>query len=547
MTAIVQWSGSNWGQTVVAVLKSPWTVLASIGLGVYLGIGHPQAATGFAMVGQLYLSLLRMCVLPILLSAIVMSIGRLVGSSDASQALRRITGAFLVGMILAALVGMVVALVLGPGRSLDRATLQKLGVLVNASGIDLEFALNQPTPPPPAPPSLTSFLTRLIPDNIFSSLTNGDTLQVLFFCIVFGLTLGAVKSRQATTADAVFDLLEVLYKSFNQLIGWLTLALPIALCSLLAAQIAKAGIDLVLTMVNFLLCTIAVYAFLYGVSTLVIWRRARCTLPATLQVVSGPTVLALATANALACLPAAIGAMTELRFVRQTTDLVIPLGVTLGRFGQIAYFALATVFVAQLYQMSLGLGQLAMVGVGSILAGLASSGATGLVTLSTLGVVLQPLGLPLEAVLALFVAIDALVDPMRTLCTLHGGMAATAAVAERDLPPQNLAERVEALGMVALAAPWEADDLVCTVDRLLAARDSKVVLVACQQVFESGAIADLLQSQGIAVERAIGVESLRAKLREMPPGLIVATADLVETCASVMTLASSHQFLILLP
>ncbi len=547
MTAIAPWAEKNWGQTVVAFLKSPWTVLASIGLGVYLGIWHPKVATDFAMVGQLYLSLLRMCVLPILLSAIVMSIGRLVGAKDASRAIRRITGVFLTGMILAAVVGITMALLLGPGRSLDRATLQKLGVLVNASGIDLEFALSQPTPPPPAPPSLTSFLTRLIPDNIFSALTNGDTLQVLFFCMVFGLTLGAIKSRQAATADAVFDLLEVLYKSFNQLISWLTVILPIALCSLLAAQIAKAGIDLVLTMVNFLLCAMAVYVVLYGVSTLVIWQRARCPLPATLQAVSAPTVLALATSNALACLPAAIGAMTTLRFVRQTTDLVIPLSVTLGRFGQIAYFALATVFVAQLYQMNLGLGQLVVVAVGSVLAGLASSGATGLVTLSTLGVVLQPLGLPLEAVLALFVAIDALVDPMRTLCTLHGGMAATAAVAERDQPPQNLAERVAALGMAALVAPWEVDDLVGTVDRLLAQSPSKVVVVACQQVFEAGAIADLLQSQGMAVERAIGVEALRTKVREEPPGLIVATADLLEACASVVTLVPPQQFLILLP
>ncbi len=542
MTAIAPWSEKEWRQAAVTVLKSPWTVLASLGTGVYLGGWHPQTAAGFAMVGQLYLSLLRMCVLPILLSAIVMSIGRLVGSKDASRAIRQITGVFLAGMILAAVVGMVIPLVLGPGRRLDRGTLQKLGVLVNASGIDLEFALGQPTPSPPAPPSLTSFLTRLVPDNIFLALTNGDTLQVLFFCLVFGLTLGAIKSRQAATADAVFDLLEVLYKSFNQLIGWLTVILPIALCSLLAAQIAKAGIDLVLTMVNFLLCAVAVYALLYGVSTLVIWQRARCALPATLQVVSGPTVLALATANALACLPAAIGAMTELRFVRQTTDLVIPLSVTLGRFGQIAYFSLATVFVAQLYQMSLGLGQLVVVGVGSVLAGLASSGATGLVTLSTLGVVLQPLGLPLEAVLALLVAIDALVDPLRTLGTLYGGMAATAAVAERERPPLQLAPRLQELGIPTLASPWEAEDLVGAVDRLLAPRASKEVWVVCQQVFEAAAIADLLQSQGLTVERAIGVEGLRAKGSEDPPGLIVATAELWEPCA-----AFSCPVLVLLP
>ena len=63
--------------------------------------------------------------------------------------------------------------------------------------------------------------------------------------------------------------------------------------------------------------------------------------------------------------------------------------------------------------------------------GIASSGATGIVTLGTLAIVLQPLDIPIEASLVLFYAIDPFIDPIRTLCTLHTGMAATAVVSRR--------------------------------------------------------------------------------------------------------------------
>jgi Na+/H+-dicarboxylate symporter len=61
---------------------------------------------------------------------------------------------------------------------------------------------------------------------------------------------------------------------------------------------------------------------------------------------------------------------------------------------------------------------------------MASSGATGIVTLATLGIVLQPLGLPLEAVLVLLIAIDPIMDPLRTLCNVHSGIVATTLIAD---------------------------------------------------------------------------------------------------------------------
>lgn len=84
----------------------------------------------------------------------------------------------------------------------------------------------------------------------------------------------------------------------------------------------------------------------------------------------------------------------------------------------------------QLYDKPLSLGSVIIVIAGSIFAGMATAGVTGILTLTMLGIVLEPLQLPLEAVLVLFVAIDPIMDPFRTLSIVHTGIAATAVIAD---------------------------------------------------------------------------------------------------------------------
>jgi proton glutamate symport protein len=423
----------------IRLLRNPWTILCSAVLAIYIGVSQPEFAKSLAPFGNIYLSLLKMCVLPILISAITMSIGKLMVSNDAVRYIRRVISVFPIGMLIVSLVGLVTALFFGPGRSLSSATLQKLGVLINKEGVDLVLSLSGPPSPPKEPPGLLSFIISMIPSNIFGSLSEGETLKVVFFSIVFGATLGIV-NRNVSNPYQIFDTFEAIYKSFNKMISWLTLFLPFGLFSLLASQIAKAGLNVIFAMVSFLLAGLITYAIVYMISTLVIWSQVKQPLPFVFATLQDTSILALATSNAFACLPSTISAMSDgFKFERQAINVVVPLAVTVGRFGQIVYFTLASVFVAQLYKSELGVGSLSIIVVGSIFAGIASSGATGIATLATMNVVLQPLGLPLEAVLVLFFAIDPIMDPFRTLCTLHTGIAATTVIADIQ-PKQEVVE-----------------------------------------------------------------------------------------------------------
>lgn len=426
-----RWSSGR--KTLFAILRNPWTIIVSVVIGVMIGLGNKDLALAIAPLGDLYLVLLKMCVLPILLSAIAMSIGRLMTSHDAQRYVKRILMVFPAGLVLVSILGTAIAAIAGPGRNLPKSVLDTLGVLVNESAIDLELSLQGPLPQEEPPPGITDFIFNMVPGNIFEALSQGESLQVLFFAIIFGTALGLVGG---SVADNMFNVFEAVYRAFNKLINGFTLILPLGLCSLLAAQIAEVGIDILAAMLNFVILVIATFAILYVISTLVVWRYARCSLPRVFGALREPTILALATRSSLACIPSAISAMHDaLKFDRKTTDLVVPLAITLCRFGSVVYFALAALFVAQLYNNTLGWSGYAIAMLASILAGMATSGVTGVLTLTLLQVVLDPLGLPLDAALVLFIAIDPIVDPFRTLGIVHTSLAATAAIADREPNP----------------------------------------------------------------------------------------------------------------
>jgi hypothetical protein len=134
----------------------------------------------------------------------------------------------------------------------------------------------------------------------------------------------------------------------------------------------------------------------------------------------------------MATLPSAITCLDDkMSFDKTTVNLTLPLGMTLGRFGNVFYFAVAVFFVVQIYGMELAAAQYATIFLGVIFAGTATAGASGIVTLSVIGIVLSPLNLPIEAVLVIFMAIDPIIDPFRTLLLVYGNIGATTLIAGR--------------------------------------------------------------------------------------------------------------------
>lgn len=414
-------------QLWLARLGGPAALFIAVVLAVGFGLFAPDWAQRMAPLGDAYLALYKMVLLPFLLSAMLCSVSLLMRTPNAKAYVRGLLTVYPAGLLLAAAVGLAWALVLEPGVLANSSAGNVLGEIIDSSkdgyATDVEITLA------PTQASLAAKpypLAELIPANIFAALGAGDTLKVLVFGVLFGLAMG----RSMSGRTELLDMLDGVYRSCQTFVRWLGYGLPLGLFAMLSAHVAESGVAPLVAMVGFVVAqtlgaaTLAVLAL-----AVVVWKTQKPP-SEVLRALGQTLVLAVATRSSMACIPTAIEALVQrLKLPRLGVELLMPLGVTLYRFGPALYFSMCAVFVAQLYGRPLGAYELMLILTGSMLAAMASSGTTGVLSISLVSLVCVPLSLPYEAALVLFVAVDALIDPLRTLGIVLGNCAASSWVA----------------------------------------------------------------------------------------------------------------------
>lgn len=400
------------------ILRHPLLILAAMTLGIYIGLYQKQWVEFVAPVGSLFLSALKMCVYPILIGAVSSSLGKLIRSRSSSQYLLKMVFIFMITLVIISAIGVTIAAIGQPGGNLDLESTHVLGSVVREQGkVDLEVYLHVPYVDEMPSSRLLDFFLNMVPENIFKALSSGSSLQVLIFAIVFGLAAGFIPKQHS---DQILDMMHSVYVTFSLLVGWLMYVLPFGLVGMIAGQFSNIGIDFLLSMTRFFCIFLIAVAFVLVVETLVIWRITGLSCWRVITALKEPIILALGTSNGIATLPSALDAMhNKLGYDRELVDLVLPLGITIGRFGHALYFTIAAIFVAQLYDVPLGLPEILFIAFTSILAAMATAGTTGIISIPMIGIVLGPLGLPIEAVIVLFFIIDPIVVPFRTLIMVY--------------------------------------------------------------------------------------------------------------------------------
>ncbi|SOE91656.1 Na+/H+-dicarboxylate symporter [Burkholderia sp. D7] len=417
---------------IYAFALNPWVVIGSLAIGGSLGVLMPVEAQKLGFIGDIYVDLLKMTTLPFMISAVIFSLQRLFRDGGTSRLLVRVVTVFLCASATVAVVGAIVLLVLRPGKNLSSATMQTFGLMVGNDSTSSDTVMSlYGADVTQAPLSFSDVLTSLVPTNIFAALANGDALKALVFALLFGLAVGRVPER---ISAGLSQSLETVYHACQRLMHWLSYPLPLILICMSAAQLGKSGVGPLHAMLHFVIAFFIASVLLLLLATAIIWKRSSHSLGKTLGELRAPFALALATRNSAACMPSMIESLVDgLGFARSRVELLVPLTISLLRVGPMVYYVCATLFIAQLYGHSLGIVELATVLLASVLAGFASAGMTGLVTVSLVGMTCAYLRLPFEAAFILFLAVDPLCDMLRTLILVIGNAAAVTLICPRPL------------------------------------------------------------------------------------------------------------------
>jgi len=369
--------------------------------------------------GSLFLNLLSMVVIPLVATALFAGIAKLGDLRTVGRLVVRTLTFFWATAIVAILLGFLVGALMLPHAAV---TPEQQTALRAAAGADATFiqraAENIPTG--------LQFLVQLVPANPFKAAADGNLLPVIVFVTIFGIaaaTLPPEKRAPLTNiADATTDAL-------IRIIHWVLLFAPIGIFALVAPIVTQFGWSLVRAMLWFvaavIIGVILLIALVYLPSVAFIARMSpikflRAAYPAML--------MGFSATSSMAALPLMIDAADrDLQIPRPVSGFVLPLAATLNRGGSAVFQAIAVVFVARLYGLPFGVGEMLAAGAAVFLASLtvASVPSAGVISLVP---AFQSTGLSIAG-LTILLGLDRISDMFRTMTNVTGHLASAVVVA----------------------------------------------------------------------------------------------------------------------
>ncbi|WP_081599273.1 dicarboxylate/amino acid:cation symporter [Prochlorothrix hollandica] len=416
------------------ILKHPLFILGITACGVFLGLFQPDLALKVNLVGSVYIDLLKLCVGPIVLSCVALGLFELLTHRSNWVFILRLCVFLALGVFLCSLIATIVGIVAAPGQSMSESTLGSLGIVVNQKIVDFSLNLNSPNPVTEPQPVFRLFIEQLIPDNAIAPLVSNEILKVIVVASILGVGMTLIPPAQS---DNLKNLLVSVRLTFNKILVLLTYILPFALFSIVSYTVATVDGAVFLSLIKFIIATILTFLLISALSVGLIVLRSKRDPWTTLHSIMEVSVVALATQNVMATLPQSLNSLSvDVRLEETEVNIALPLVMTMGRFGNVAYFALASILAAFIYDKTLGFSTLAIVVLLNIFSGVATAGAIGIATLTMISLTLDILQIPTEAILTLLIVIDPIIAPVRVLLTVLASMGVVAWVVtpESDEP-----------------------------------------------------------------------------------------------------------------
>jgi Na+/H+-dicarboxylate symporter len=416
------------GIPLYALMLTGFAVGLLAGLWVNLNVGGDAAwvvwltenVTG--PVGQIFLGLLFMLVLPLLFSAIVMGVAEMGDLGSLGRVGWKTLLMTIIVSAIAVAIGLGLVNYFQPGQGVDEATAQRLLTQYadSARGI-VESA--------PDSVNLGQFFLDLVPRNVFAAAAGNQVLPLMVFAVFFGIGLVLVKSPASDQLQQMIaGLFEVMMKLLNIVI---TLA-PIAIAALMFNLAALFGWDLLVRLAAFVGVAVAAMALhmfvVYPLIVLIFAGKNPITFFARIR---DPMVVAFSTASSNATLPVSLRtAETELKLPRRIARFVLTVGATANQNGTALFEGVTVLFLAQFFGVDLTLNQQLVVMFVCILGGIGTAGVPA-GSLPVIAMILAMVGVPAEGI-GIILGVDRFLDMCRTTLNVAGDLVVATVVSRGE-------------------------------------------------------------------------------------------------------------------
>ena len=372
-------------------------LLLALILGVIFAVIWPQFADSYQFLGQAFIKLVNMVIIPLIFPIIVVAVASVIGKKSFGKILTKTLLYFFAVTTVITLLFVFSSYYLGFGQ----------GVNIGQTGGNIDGIANNV--------QLSEFLLGFIPSNIVKSISEGSLLPIIVFAIFLGYGIGSLKSDKTKKILEGFQIwIEAIYKIVTVIVK----LSPIGIFGFIAKDVASTGIDKLVGLGQFVIGTYLAYGVLILVIFPLIASIFKVPYLTAFRENWSLLTLAFVSGSSSVVLPSLLKDLKKQGHDENTIDLVVPLGYTFNLEGAAVYFSVATIFIAHAYGIQFSLSSLLFTVLLLTLIGKTAATVPSGAIVVLLAAAPQ-LGLPVEGV-ALIFAVDFFVNAGRTMINVLG-------------------------------------------------------------------------------------------------------------------------------
>lgn len=374
-------------------------------------------ATIIRPIGSLFIKLLSFLAIPLVIASLIVG----AASLDNIKKLGSIGGkTFIIYVCTTAIaitIGLSLANIIAPGKQIPDNIKQNMLSSVQQetpSNIAQEMEID-----------LLDFIVEIVPKNPFKAMSNGNMLQIVFFSVMFGITLTFIDREKAKPVLGFFTGVS---ETMIKMVDFIMYLAPYGVFALIAATIADFGFEVVSTLIWYIL-TVILGLFLQNVLvyTSLLKFLGKYSIRNFFKEIRNAQAIGFSTSSSAATLPVTFECVERMGVPKQVSGFVLPLGATINMDGTALYQGVATVFIAQIYGLDLSIAEQLTVVLTAVLASIGTAPVPG-VGIIMLVMILQSVNIPAEGI-ALIMGVDRILDMMRTTTNVGGDAAVSVTVA----------------------------------------------------------------------------------------------------------------------
>ncbi|MBM7644966.1 proton glutamate symport protein [Scopulibacillus daqui] len=395
-----------------------WQIFAGLVLGVIVGAvfyNNPAVATYLQPIGDIFLRLIQMIVIPIVVSSIIVGVA---GVGDIKK-LGRLGGKtilyFEIITTFAIIIGLLAANIFHPGTGVDMKSLQKTDI---SSYVQTAKEVEHH--------SFIDTFVNIVPSNLIDSMAKGDMLPIIFFSVLFGIGVAYIGDKGKTVLNFFQGTAEAMFTVTNLVMRFA----PFGVFALIGVTVSKFGLQSLIPLSKLVILVYGSMIFFIIVVLGLVAKFAGVNIFNFLRILKDELILAYSTSSSETVLPKLMEKMEKFGCPKAISSFVIPTGYSFNLDGSTLYQAIAAVFIAQMYGIDLSIGtQISLVLVLMVTSkGIAGvPGVSFVVLLATLGSV----GIPIEG-LAFIAGIDRILDMARTVVNVVGNSLAAVVMSKLE-------------------------------------------------------------------------------------------------------------------